>query len=405
MRLSVAYTFEPGLIEALGEYPEVEEVFGKLDRDDIGGGRSTYTLRPTSGRSLERSVSEAHRHGIAFNYLLNAASLGGMEQTRGGQRRIRRLLDRLSELRVDCVTVASPLLLKLIKARYPHFAVRIGVFALVDSTAKLKQWEDMGADTVCLSAISCNRDFEKLRRLREAARCRLQLIVNASCLPGCSHEPTHMNLLSAASRRGERLGGYCLDYCILHCSMQRLSDPVNYIRSIWIRPEDLRIYESLGYDSFKVLERSCSRELLLKRVAAYASRSFEGNLWELVGPVAQVTARQGAGPLQRLRTAAMMFRPRQVKIGSLRAMQRYADAIIPGKYERGATPVYIDNTALEGFLPGLMKRGCSPTDCERCGYCESWARRVVEIDRDHREKTFEQGRQLQEGMDSGGIWW
>lgn len=33
MKLSVAYPFEPGMIERLSELPEVYEIYGKMDRD------------------------------------------------------------------------------------------------------------------------------------------------------------------------------------------------------------------------------------------------------------------------------------------------------------------------------------------------------------------------------------
>ena len=108
MKLSVAYTFEPGIIKRLAAFSQVREVYGKLDKDLVGGGRSTYTLRPTSWRKLSKAVDEAHRHSIVFNYLLNAATLGGLEQSRAGQRALRRFLDKLSELNITLPSPVAP---------------------------------------------------------------------------------------------------------------------------------------------------------------------------------------------------------------------------------------------------------------------------------------------------------
>jgi len=185
MKLSVACTFEPGLIPRLAAFPEVYEIYGKLRSDCIGGGRASYTLRHVSNRQLEATVREAHDRGIAFNYLINAASLGGLEQTAGGRREIRKLLDHIAEAGVDAVTVSLPWLLRLVKSRYPQFKVRVGVFAMIDSPAKAKEWEELGADTLCISALSCNRDFDRLAKIRPAVSCDLQLIANANCLPAC----------------------------------------------------------------------------------------------------------------------------------------------------------------------------------------------------------------------------
>ena len=78
MNLSVAYTFEPGIIARLAQFSCVKEVYGKPDRDCIGGGRAAFTLRRSPRSRLEAAIKEAHAHGIAFNYLINAANLAGL---------------------------------------------------------------------------------------------------------------------------------------------------------------------------------------------------------------------------------------------------------------------------------------------------------------------------------------
>ena len=115
MKLSVAHTFDPRLVPRLAKIPEVHEVYGKLDRDSIGGGRSTYTLKKIGRKQIRHAIRQAHDHALQFNYLINGASLDGLEQTRKGQKKIRRLLDWISESGADEVTVASPLLARIVK--------------------------------------------------------------------------------------------------------------------------------------------------------------------------------------------------------------------------------------------------------------------------------------------------
>lgn len=148
MKLSVACTFEPGLLKRLAAFPEVYEVYGKCNNDPIGGGRSNYTLRHVSRLQLGKTVKEAHGLNIGFNYLVNGATLGGLEQTRAGQWRIRALLDYIDGAGVDAVTIASPYLLNLVKKRHPRLKTRVSVFAVIDSPLKAKAWQDMGADTL-----------------------------------------------------------------------------------------------------------------------------------------------------------------------------------------------------------------------------------------------------------------
>ena len=404
MDLSVAYTFDLSLIERLSNFPVVKEIYGKLDKDIIGGGRSTFTLSQTSNSDVAKAVNEAHSHNISFNYLLNGATLNGLEQTKRGQKEIRRLLDFLTECDVDSVTVASPYLLRLVKTQYSQFKVRVSVFAVIDGPVKARQWQELGADTICVSAVACNRDFKRLEDIRKATTCELQLIVNASCLLNCAYELTHMNLLTQSSRKKDSLGGFCFDYCLLYCTAKKLRQPMHYIRSTWIRPEDLEYYEALGYNSFKIVERSCPSDLLIKRVAAYANRSFDGNLMELVAPVANIKKEQGTTIRQRLRVISTMFKPSLIKIKSLLLMKRYAENIILHDFLRDTSPIYIDNNKLDGFIEGIKERDCNTLSCEDCGYCYKWAEKIVVVDKIYQKEMLSLGDKLDSGLVHSTHW-
>ena len=69
VNLSVAYTFDSSIIEQLARFPEVKEIYGKLDKDIVGGGRSTYTLSKTTNKDVALAVEKAHSYNIAFNYI------------------------------------------------------------------------------------------------------------------------------------------------------------------------------------------------------------------------------------------------------------------------------------------------------------------------------------------------
>lgn len=404
MKLSVPCTFAPGLVEKLSTIPSVAEIYGRIENGWIGGGRTSYTLRHASRRTLRATVAECKNRGIAFNYLLNASSLYGIEQTRTGQRNIRGTLDFLSGLGIPWLTVSLPYLLRIVKSQYPHFKVKAGAFAQIDTPEKARRWQDLGADALCISALSCNRDFAALKAIRAAVACDLQLIANAACIPSCIYEHTHMDLLSASSRKNDGLKGFCLDYCFLQCSAKRIREPEYFINSIWIRPEDLHWYETLGYTWFKLVERSCPSELLIKRVEAYHHRSFTGNLWELVGPVAQTPDKKSTPLAVKLRTWRAMARPWNANPKSLFAVAAYAADTLVHDAQGGGSPVDIDNKSLGGFLEGLMQRGCSPATCDRCDYCGDWAKKTVILDARRREETLDKAAILDEGLLNGAHW-
>ncbi len=156
MKLSVATNFDNALLERVAGLP-VTEVYGKLPRDFVGGGRAGYSSGTVDGAGLEAHVRLAHRHGIKFNYLLNSVCMGNREWTRQGLHEIRRLLDFVSALGVDAVTVSTPYIAELVRRHYPKLAVKIGIFANIDTPTRARFWEDLGAETLVLESFSINR--------------------------------------------------------------------------------------------------------------------------------------------------------------------------------------------------------------------------------------------------------
>lgn len=405
MRLSVATNFDPELIETLRGYPVVE-LFGKLREDAIGGGRAPYQLARVSRRRLAGHVRHARQAGFGFNYLLNASCLGNREMTRTGQREIGELADWLCEIGVSSVTVSSPYLLTLFKTRYPALQVRVSVFGGVDRVRKAQMWEEMGADCIVLDSILVNRELATLERIRKAVRCDLELLVNNNCLSGCALSPMHMNALSHAGQMWHGNRGFLIDWCLLKCTEMKLRDPVNYIRSEWIRPEDLHVYEELGYDLFKIAERDIPTKVMVRRVRAYADRRHDGNLLDLVQPFAFPEGSANdryyrRGPAWFLR---FLLRPGLVNPLRMTLLKRLADLRGMTGPVSGEPPVYIDNRSLDGFLERFRETGCRDVDCEECRWCHEFAAKAIRIDETSRAKVLEAYDALFRALHDGSMW-
>jgi len=405
MRLSVATNFDPELIEKLKGYPVVE-LFGKLREDAVGGGRASYQLGRISRRRLAEHVAQATAAGISFNYLLNASCLGNMEITRKGQKEINRLLEWISSIGVTSVTVATPFMLQLVKTRFPRLKVRISVFGGVDRVRKAQMWEEMGADCIVLDSILVNREFETLRRIRETIRCDLELMANNNCLTGCSMSPMHMNALAHSGQSGHANKGFFVDWCFLKCTAMKLEEPVNYIRSEWLRPDDLPVYEEMGYDLFKIAERDLPTEILVARVKAYAERHFDGNLLDLIQPYGFQGIRKDDryyrhGLLWMLR---FLVRPGLANPLRLLPLKRLADLRGMIRPLEGVPPVYIDHRALDGFIDRFREQGCRDVDCEDCRWCHQFAEKAVRLDPATREKAIAVYEELFASMHGGSMW-
>ncbi len=166
MKFSVATNFDAKLVRALSAFP-VAEMYGKLASDIVGGGRSSYMLAPINRFKFASHVKDVRKQGMGFNYLLNASCLDNIETTKDGQKKIRKLLDWVSEIECTAVTATNPLIIRTIKKCYPALRVRVSVFAGVDHIRKAKYWEDLGVDVICLDSLTVNREFETLKSIRK----------------------------------------------------------------------------------------------------------------------------------------------------------------------------------------------------------------------------------------------
>jgi collagenase-like PrtC family protease len=396
MKLSVPANYDPDLAPRLAQFP-VDEVYGKYPSDVVGGGRPSYMGTPLREKRLRTYVARLAEHGIAFNYLLNSACLGNREWSRGWQRGLDRLLGRLASIGIGRLTISTPYLLEAVKARFPQFKVKVGIFAQVDTPRRARFWEELGADAITLESFSINRDLDRLRAIRKSVTCDLQLIANHPCLPNCGYQPYHQNCFAHASNGSDRL---FIDYCFLSCTERRIANPSLFIKAGWIRPEDLAGYEALGFHTFKLLERGMPSGELLKRVQAYSSRKFEGNLAELILPY---NFREPPR-LQQWWGLRHFFRPWQanpLKLKDLLELARVQGMLFAGK----GTPITIDSSRIPSdFLDAVSKRDCLNNDCSTCGYCDRIAATAVRIDPSFQSQVLSRSTRFMKELLNGKLW-
>lgn len=396
MRLTIAANYDEVIVPQLARYPVVE-VYGKLPKDLAGGGRPSYMSRGLNRSELRSYVSTLTEHGIAFNYLLNSSCQGNREWTRKWLKQLTAFLEELAEMGVRHLTVSTPFLLETIKKRYPQFRVKVGIFAQIDTPKRAVFWEDLGADALNLESFSINRDFETLLAIREAVSCDLQLIANHCCLPNCPLQSYHQNGFAHSS---DGSGKLFIDYCFLRCSRIRLEDPSQFVKSAWIRPEDLYYYERLGYSTFKILERNIPSKELLKRVKAYSDRSFHGNLAELL---LSYGFKQPERESLRWRFRHF-FKPFQMNPSSLSPLVELArQQGMLSADER--PPISIDTEKIPSdFLDFFKNRACSHLDCTKCRYCEKVAESSLSVDPAYRARSLALYKKVEAQIVTGDLW-
>jgi collagenase-like PrtC family protease len=392
MKFAIPTNWEDSLIAALPE-ESVEELYGALPFDPIGGGRPSFMLPHISRGQFKRHLKAVKNKGYRFNYLLNAVCLDNREFTRGGQRKIRSFLQWLIDSGVESVTVSIPYLLEIIKRNYPKLTVSVSTMAGVNSLLRARYWESLGADKITLATTSSViRNFPLLRLLKKHLSCEIQLIANLTCLSECPFWQYHAVSHSHASQAGHPSGGFLIDYCFLRCNYIKLKNPREFIRSAWIRPEDQGYYEEIGIDRIKFANRPLSTVHLKKMLRSYSQRHYEGNLLDLFQE-RTLDGRLGREKMPFLRAFRYFFRPQAVNIFKLAKMRSLLDA--PG--------IFIDNRSLDGFLShyiSIHPQGISGEDCHEC---QKFIEKTVHIDQAQRKKMIHYYTQYLHGLISGDM--
>lgn len=376
MNLRVSTNWDNSLLDGLGE-TSTEEIYGKLPADVIGGVRPAFLLPQITRGEAQDHIRLAHQKGIRVNYLINTMCLNNIHYSRQGYQEIIELLEWIGSAGVDIVTVGFPYMIRLVQEILPGMKIKASSVCRINSVYRAKQYEELGVEEIVIDE-NINRDFETLAAIREAVDCELELIANPCCLHDCPHQPEHVAHDGHASQT-HSMDNYCyLQYPYYNCTLKKFTNPVEIIKARWIRPEDLGVYEEIGYTKFKVVERFKKTGVLMRTVQAYQNRSFEGNLIDiltLTNPDVYIKPN-----LEYFNKPEYINVPMIVQVGGLMdfALRDF---------------IHIDNKKLDGFIEFFRENGsCRNRDCDRCGFCQRTFEKVGSFNQqeaERRRKGFE----------------
>jgi collagenase-like PrtC family protease len=350
MQLLVPTNWDPDLILPLSKLEADVQLYGVLPTSMIGSGGSGPDNVRMVADQVEEYIEHANSVGLKFDYLLNAPSMSNMEWDENTHQELLMHLSWITSIGADSVTVTIPYLVELIKRQFPRLRVRVSTIAHVNSVARAKLFESLGADSITLD-INVNRDFALLKAIRNAVNCELTVLLNNLCLYQCPYEYYHHDGLGHASQNYNPIDGYYVDYCVLRCTLDRLRDVSQIIKCRWVRPEDIHVYEEIGMDALKISGRSMPTERILRAATAYSSRHYEGNLYDILNVIAPKTGSIGSS-----------LQGEQSNVGPV-------------------PKFYVDNQALEGFTDFFKKQNCL-SGCSHCDYCRRIASKVIQFDGD-----------------------
>jgi len=350
MKLCIPTTFEESYVQAISQlnnkhygFP-AKEFYGSYAKSVVGSIRPSKILPQVDENGMKKHIFDLHEKGFKFDYTLNSSCQSNLEYTPGGIKNIIELLDNLSDSGVDRITVSNPVLINIIKSKYPKFSLSLSVTKDINNIMRARAAQDQGVDRLVLSR-DINRNFSLLEKIRSAVSVELEILVNSPCLFFCLNRDYHRNVASHGStEQVDGSSGQYSSYITVWCTYNKLRDPSSFIKTPWIRPEDVKYYSDIGIEFFKIDGRGKPSDRLLYIIEPYMAQHFEGNFYSLIDRA---------------------FWDKTTNDDKL-------DPLV----------VYIENNKLGNFLDFFRTNhiSCTDRDCKQCHYCEDVEKRVVNID-------------------------
>jgi collagenase-like PrtC family protease len=322
-------TYLNKLVDLNNEYSDkVTEVFGSFKTNFIGHARESIAVQPITKKQLQEHAKYAQSKGIKFNLVLNSIYTPHIENTKKGREKLEKLCKYIKKAKFDSVTLASPFLMYYFTKNHPEIKLKISCGTEPYSVEALKKYAEFNPEVIVWNR-KLNRAFPLLKAVPDNIRDKIELVVNSRCINQCPFSVNHLLSSSYSSASNKKHGKPSYPFYSICCTLTALNDPIEIIKSPWIRPEDISAYERAGVTKFKLDGRGKSEEKLVETVKAYLSRHYSGNLLDLAGN-------------PHLREA---------------------------KY-------YLDNKKLDGFIKNFENSLCITKDCNHCGICKHYSKFV-----------------------------
>ena len=272
---------------------EVKEFFASPSSAAPMTARPDWRLPNISDKDFEKYVQLSLDKGILFNVVLNSIQPFMSKPSMVNHKEyIQNYVKWLENIGVYRITFANPMMAMFIR-EVSNIELEASCILHIDTPTQMKYLhETLGVNKFCNSILkNRSRDF----LINCANYCNennliLELLANEFCYNASADYATHCvyrdscYLCHATCKTKEESMMYN-NYPMQYCMSSRNGNQEQWLRSRWIRPEDLKIYNTIGINYFKVSGRTGGTPYIVKVLESYMNEKYEGNLLGLWKPL------------------------------------------------------------------------------------------------------------------------
>lgn len=347
--IAAAYNMDIGCIEKYKEYG-VSEIWASVNFPSSLFGSGRIFFKDDSKMEYEelgKHFTQAKKAGIKTSFLFNPPCTGNNEFTDEGMRAIVDIARFVNRYEVDFITLCQPFLVTAFRKICPDTKIKISSHYNCNNIGKFEFLLDtMGSDIVIVSQFA-NKNFKLLREVtRRWHPDRLEVMCTFPCIANCPYRLWHSQFVAHGNVLPDE------DHVpkeIYPCTFDIIHNMGIAMSAMFIRKEDMKFYQELGINRFKVGERK---------------DSTKNNL---------ATARYYLGMMEPNFVPPSLFR-------------RFLGSI----YEE------IDLRAMDGFYEKFVDEECDGMkfNCSDCPHCLEYAKKVFKYKKDINIKTIPSNKEF-----------
>ncbi len=295
MKYSIAYNFDKKLINYYRKIntkkDSIFQVFFSSSEGYLGGGR--YRGLPKILLKRTQYHFEYLKGKMQVNYLLNSSYCPDLRYKQN-RKDIMNYFSWVQTQKPAIVTVANKKILTLLRDNFPELKVNVSI---VMGVKTIKQVNNLRIIYPNITRITLhqtiNRDKNLLvqhvknakQKTKNMNPVEIELLANEICLYNCpmmKKDYLHASIKSFNKRsiispvtlaKHNRFSNFCAN--------KRSANPINFLNSCFIRPEDIKFYEKIGIDIIKLSGREASSDYLRLIAKAYMRRYYGENIMDL----------------------------------------------------------------------------------------------------------------------------
>lgn len=291
----------------------------------FSSGRHNQNISCTDLSNLISGLKELN---VKFNYTINSPNLEGYLVQE------KRLLLHLKELRdmgVENITTTHPVFLETLI--HMGFSVSASAVQCISSAPQAIQAEKIGFCRIILVE-DLNRNPKTISNIIESISIPTEIIINNLCIINCPWRMSHYAIDGIRTPEIDKETWNNYNEKMLKCRSRWKEDPANFLKSTWVRPEEIKHYRKLGIRYMKLVGRDWPSERLEKVFNIYLSQSYNGYVFDYLRPGYNIKEKYGIKNLK--------------------------------------------NNELDAFFDYFFEKGNSCTGlCSKCKHCEKVAKEIL----------------------------